>query len=133
MNDDLTAAVSSVEARLTAEQWADALWLAKFLPQRRRIEAPADTVPRQTEPSEPKTGRTQRSTTGPESRPIADHGEPQPNAATLHLPAGSAQRPALTPSGPIVQVPSVAALPGSLALLRSLRAIGGRALGTIRA
>jgi tetratricopeptide (TPR) repeat protein len=120
MNDKLAAAVSSVDKQLTAGQWADALWLARYLPVPRPAEESADgTPPESVPPSARRPTPPAKRDGGDVPRPSGTSGPAEPGA-TLHLPGQSA-REAAEAAGAVVQVPSVPALPGTLDLLRSLR------------
>lgn len=116
MKDDLAAALSQVDASLTPVQWADALWLARYLP------APGESAtPRQTgRPAEKPAGERPPPQRPPRDRPNTPEPASEPiqasAGATLHLPTGDADA-----EGSPVAVPSVAALPGTLRLLRALR------------
>ncbi|MEU8080305.1 FxSxx-COOH system tetratricopeptide repeat protein [Catellatospora citrea] len=119
MTDRLVTAISRIGAELTAEQWADALWLAGHLPVApdapepgrpgRTVEPPREPRPA---PGPDPTGRDSEPTQGPTGRPTRA-------GATLHLP-GDGGRGSL---GPVLAVPSLPALADPLGVLRSLRSL----------
>jgi tetratricopeptide (TPR) repeat protein len=118
MTDPLSAAISSVEVELTAEEWADALWLARHLPVSARA-GPA-------EPGERPEAETAQTPAGPPSPGGRGGSDPRtPSAAvgdgaTLHLP-GQVAGGVRGDAGTVVSVPAVPALPDTLPLLRALR------------
>ena len=91
MKDRIAAALASVDAQLTAEQWADAFWLARYLPAPQAREPSVPPSPTE-DPSpvedtaRPEPPQQQPDRLMPEGLPMAvDEG------ATLHLPASASE------------------------------------------
>ncbi len=117
MSELLAKALSSVEARLTAEQWADALWLAVHLPVPRPVPGSQPPPPPEPGPPEPLPVPEAYAEQTLARRPRQGQTEVE-DVATLHLPA---RQPAAAQPGAFVQVPSVPAVRDTLSLLRALR------------
>ncbi len=121
MNSGLEPVFATVSWDLTAEQWADAIWLTEISGHWSAPDAPpapsteADTGPREGPPTEivnragpeypdPRWGR---------------YDEQEVTGATLHLPSGQPGAPARP--GLRTAVPAMSALPDKLAIMRALR------------
>lgn len=120
---------------VTALEIADCLWLAQYLPQEDAVGGPPAPPPvGEPAPHPTPTDTDPLDPGGPDGFPDETEADgagpgPVPQDSPLYLPAEDASRPGLAgaEAGGQLRVPESTALPGSLALTRSLRSLRVRA------
>ncbi|AKJ01099.1 tetratricopeptide (TPR) repeat protein [Archangium gephyra] len=120
MIDRLIRALEATRLDLTVEELADALWLARFLPEQAPAPTPASEASASGEEPAPRTEPAAPRTSAPEA--TGDAPAPMPPPAPLVLPGE--QRASL--QGVPLRVPAAPALPDPLGLGRALRPLHRR-------